>query len=122
MDKENGCFHTNIKKNKPLGSLKKQNSRNNIKRNLILMNDPAFHLNKTLKEYISTKLDNNSTAKNTYSKDFERTVENKMQRGLNKIIQKVNERYNNFKRIKTMSNILSQNNNNNKKNISKKKK
>ena len=121
MNIENGCFHTITKENKPSKSIKKRNSRNNIKRNFNLMNDPAFHLNKTLKEYISKKLNKNkSTEKNSSSKNFKRTIENKMQNGLN-IIQKVNERYNNFSRIKTMSNILSQNSNK-KKNISKKRK
>lgn len=121
MNIKNECFHTITKDNKPSKSLKKQNSRNNIKRNLNLMNDPAFHLNKTLKDYISKKLNkNNTTEKNSHSKDYKRTIENKMQNGLNNIIQKVNERYNNFNRIKTMTNILNQNNN--KKNISKKRK
>ena len=120
MNIENGCFHTITKDNKSLKSLKKQNSRNNIKKNLNLMNDPAFHLNKTLKEYISKKLNkNNSSEKNSQSKNFKKAIENKMQNGLNNFIQKVNGLYNNFSRIKTMSNILSPNNNR-KKNISKK--
>ena len=122
MNIENGCLHTITKENKISKSLKKHNSRNNIKRNLNLMNDPAFHLNKTLKEYISKKLNkNNSTEKKSYSKDFKRTIGNKMQNGLNNIIQKVNERYNNFSRIKTISNISNQNNNKKKNNYKKRK-
>ena len=86
---------------------KKIISKINIKRNIKLMNDPAFHLNKTLKEYIANKLNKNkSTEKILVMKG---PKELKIENGLTNLIHRINERNNNFNRIKTMTNIMKKN-------------
>ena len=93
-----------IKKSK---SIKSFMSKNNIKRNLKIMNDPAFHLNKTLKEYIAQKLKKNISTEKIL-KDNKNTNEIKMKNGIMNIIPEMSKGYNYFNRIKTLSNILHQ--------------
>ena len=110
MNIENVGLNTIIKDNKDSKSITTLISKNNIKRNLKLMNDPAFHFNKTLKEYIENKLNNNfSTEKMSVLKDNKSINEIKMKNGIINIIPKLNERYKYFNRIKTITNILNQN-------------
>ena len=110
MNIENGGLNTIIKDNKDSKSITTLISKNNIKRNLKLMNDPAFHFNKTLKGYIENKLNKNySTEKMSVIKDNKSINEIKMKNGIINIIPKLNEHYKYFNRIKTVTNILNQN-------------
>ena len=117
MNLADDCLYSISKENINLSKLKKNlNSKINIKRNLKIMNDPAFHLNKTLKEYITNKLcKNNSNEKIMVSKDIKNK---KLKNNISNIFPKVFEHNNYFNRIKTKTNIV---NKYNKKNLSSKK-
>lgn len=73
------------------------------------MNDPAFHFNKTLKDYITNKLRQNYSSEKINILTQDSLINNN---------SKVIDRNNNFNRIKTITNIV---NKNKSKNISKKK-
>ena len=69
----------------------------NLKKNLQIMNDPAFHLNRTLKAYINNKLNKNNSTENIIAKcpgEINNTNESKL-----------NDKTDSFNRIKTVSNI-----------------
>ena len=115
MNIENDCLYSITKGNKEnknspiIIARKKLVSRINIKRNLKLMNDPAFHFNKTLKDYINNKLRQNYSSEKINILTQDSLINNN---------SKVIDRNNNFNRIKTITNIV---NKNKSKNISKKK-
>ena len=109
MNIENRYLYTIVKENKAYQKLnKKMYSKINIKRNLKLMNDPAFHQNKTLKEYISNKLNKNiSTEKNIVLKGInEANAENHLAND-----SKLNEYKKIIKRIKEISELMNKNKN-----------
>lgn len=107
MNIGNGFLNTIPKEIKKSKSIKSFMSKNNIKRNLKIMNDPAFHLNKTLKEYIAQKLKKNTSTEKML-KDNKNINEIKMKNGIMNIIPEMSKGYNYFNRIKTLSNILHQ--------------
>ena len=115
MNIENDCLYSITKGNKEnknspiIIARKKLVSRINIKRNLKLMNDPAFHFNKTLKDYITNKLRQNYSSEKINILTQDSLINNN---------SKVIDRSINFNRIKTITNIV---NKNKSKNISKKK-
>ena len=117
MNVEDDCLYHISKENTNTSELKKKLiSKINIKRNLKIMNDPAFHLNKTLKEYINNKLSKyNSTEKIIVSKDGKNK---KLKNSFTNVFTKVFERNNYFNRMKTIPSIINQNK---KKNLSSKK-
>lgn len=115
MNIANDCLYSITKGNKEnknssiIITKKKLISRINIKRNLKLMNDPAFHFNKTLKEYITNKLKQNYSSEKINVLTQDSLINNN---------SKVIDRKNNFNRIKSITNIV---NKNKSKSISKKK-
>ena len=66
----------------------------NLKRNLKTLDDPAFHLNRTLKQYINYKLNKNSCEKNI------RETKNSNN------LSKFKENNKSFSRCQTVSNIV----------------
>lgn len=97
MNYENEYSHSGNKLNKRKTKYKKLN----IKKNLQIMNDPAFHLNRTLKAYINNKLNKNNSTDNIKVKNSgEIKISNEF---LN--LTKYNDN-NSFNRIKTVSNII----------------
>ena len=108
MNIPNDCLFCITKEN-IIPSKAKKNfiSKINIKRNIRMMNDPAFHLNKTVKEYITNKLKKNySTEKLIVSKEVK---DSKIQSSLSNIFQNTFEHNNNFNRIKAITNIVNKN-------------
>ena len=90
MNISNGNSYSGTKINKKKANYKKLS----VKKNLEIMNDPAFHLNRTLKAYINYKLNKNtSTEKIT-------TLKNSVE------ISKTQNHNNSFNRAKTLSNII----------------
>jgi hypothetical protein len=65
-----------------------------VKKNLQIMNDPAFHLNRTLKAYINYKLNANASTEKI------ETLKNSVE------ITKTQNHNNSFNRAKTLSNII----------------
>lgn len=72
---------------------KRNDKKSNSKKNLEMMNDPAFHLNKTLKVYINNRLKENK------SSGKKETLKNSAE------ISNINEKNPIFKRTKTFNNI-----------------
>ena len=105
MNIANDCLYSKSKEYKCSPKInKKIFSEYNIKRNLKIMNDPAFQQNKTLKEYISGKLkENNLYEKNIVFKD---TKSGKLQDGFIYNFPKMIEHKNNFNRTKTLANMI----------------
>ena len=97
MNNENEYSHSGNKLNKRNTKYKKLN----IKKNLRIMDDPAFHLNRTLKAYINNKLNKNNSTDNIKVKNSgEIKISNEF---LNFTKYNVN---NSFNRVKTVSNII----------------
>jgi len=105
MNIANDCLYSISKEYKYSPKIKKKIlSEYNIKRNLKIMNDPAFHQNKTLKEYIAGKLkENNLYEKNIVFKD---TKSGKLQDAFIYNLPKMVEHKNNFDRTKTLANMI----------------
>ena len=61
----NECSRSGVKIAKKKINFKKLN----LKKNFQIMDDPAFHLNRTLKTYINNRLNNNATEKIEISKN-----------------------------------------------------
>ena len=86
----------------------------NISKNLHLMNLPEFHLNRTIKAYINSKLNKTNFLQNSTEKIFPSKLNKSKSKSKSKTKTKTNN--NNLTRINTITNIL-----NNKKNFSRKK-
>ena len=84
----------------------------NIKKNLKLMDDPAFHFNRTVKEYINNKLNNNNNS-NMNIKNLRKI---KTSNDLSNIFPKIKNKNISYNKDKNLSNIS-----NNKQFFSKKK-
>ena len=105
MNIANDCLYSISKEYKNSPKLKQKIfSEYNIKKNLKIMNDPAFQQNKTLKEYIASKLkENNLYDKNSLFKDAKI---GKIQDGFIYNFSKMVEHKNNFTRTKTFANMM----------------
>ena len=105
MNIANDCLYSISKEYKDSPKLKKKIfSEYNIKKNLKIMNDPAFQQNKTLKEYIAGKLKGN----NLYEKNivFKDTKSGKLHDVFIYNFPKMIEQKNNFIGAKTLANMM----------------
>ncbi len=98
MNNENECSNNGSK----LFQINKKSNHLNYKKNLKIMNDPAFHLNRTLKAYINNRLNKNFSTENIKVK-CSGEIKNVND-------SKINDYNISFNRIKTMSNIIKKNN------------
>ena len=101
MNIKNDYLNSGKKMLKTKKSYTKLNSKNSIK----IIDDPAFHLNRTLKQYINYKLNQNISRINNNIDDKD-SGDNKLLNNLPNVAPKFKDKNNSLNRANTVSNIF----------------